>query len=1072
MAPLTHGVHSKTFSQPPLDGSLCLPELLDLQGSRCGKHPLFVYEDAPNMSRIILWEEAIKGIHRATEYIRRAISQNNLASRKPVIAVLASSDTITFSTFLSGALRTGWTVFPISTRNSVPAISALLKQTQVTHLFTTGESHIQQNIAAAIKELPEPSSVVKCCMPVFEDLYPTKGVDPNFVPSRISEFDLDDTAIIIHSSGTTAFPKPVNLTHRALLSWIDGACHSDVDFAGCVFSYHSVPVFHALGITSIAFSTGCGLVVAAFKPQTPAVVPNPDNVFQQASATNCDFIFTTPTMIETWAQTDRTVQSLTNIKGVIYGGGPLGKECGDYLASRGVNIYTAYGLTQTLLVSNFLPKPPGMDWEFCQVSRARPVDYIDRGNNEFELVLLATESYTPSVINTEINGKQGFATNDLVMKHPTKEGYFRIIGRTDDQIMHSTGEKTNPGPLEKILNQDPLVSDALMFGRGRFHCGVLVQPKPPFSCDPTNSEELLKYRSLIWPTIEKMNEFAPSHSRLFKEMIIVASPCKPFTYTAKGSPRRQATLDDYAAEIESAYAAVDESSQDDIPGPTDWTLTSTEKFIRTVVERTMKTQNECILNDADLFELGLDSLQATWIRNSILRALRETNQSASRSIPASFVYDHPTISRLSRFIHGVVAGALPESTDSKEAKRAELRSLIEKYTQTFPEFKGGKLSQTDGAVVLLTGSTGSLGSNILAKLLQNPGVKCVYTLSRPSSNGISAKERHVKAFEREALDVKLLDGSKVLLLEGDASRADFSVDKDAFAEMQTSVTHIIHNGWRVNFNVAVSSFESNIRSVRNFIDFSLGGSRPVPARIIFISSIGVFQSFSEKQLGPESHMVEPDGAIGTGYAESKWVSEQILQRASIVTPLSTTVARCGQMTGGPSGAWNEHEWFPSLVKSSVAMGKLPNAGGIVTWINTHDAAGAVVDMLDVKDEVLNIVHPRPVSWSSVISTVSEILGIPVVPYTDWLHLLEKAAKSTPSDSTSLEAAHRSNPALRLLSFFQGSSDVPDEYKEALRFPRMTCEKATAASQAMQKAKPLGEEDAKRWIESWRRSEFL
>ncbi|KAH8093319.1 hypothetical protein DFH11DRAFT_1684209 [Phellopilus nigrolimitatus] len=34
------------------------------------------------------------------------------------------------------------------------------------------------------------------------------------------------------------------------------------------------------------------------------------------------------------------------------------------------------------------------------------------------------------------------------------------------------------------------------------------------------------------------------------------------------------------------------------------------------------------------------------------------------------------------------------------------------------------------------------------------------------------------------------------------------------------------------------------------------------------------------------------------------------------------------MLGGPSGAWSTHEWFPSLVKSSIALGMLPDADGV------------------------------------------------------------------------------------------------------------------------------------------------
>jgi hypothetical protein len=37
-----------------------------------------------------------------------------------------------------------------------------------------------------------------------------------------------------------------------------------------------------------------------------------------------------------------------------------------------------------------------------------------------------------------------YKTSDLVMEHPVHPGYYRVIGRVDDQIVLSTGEKTNP----------------------------------------------------------------------------------------------------------------------------------------------------------------------------------------------------------------------------------------------------------------------------------------------------------------------------------------------------------------------------------------------------------------------------------------------------------------------------------------------------------------------------------------------------------------------------------------------------------------------------------------------------
>src|SRR5712672_1000355 len=57
------------------------------------------------------------------------------------------------------------------------------------------------------------------------------------------------------------------------------------------------------------------------------------------------------------------------------------------------------------------------------------------------------ELHHPVVTNTRVDGRNAYATSDLLEPHPTKPGLWKIFGRKDDQIMLSTGEKTNPGPL-------------------------------------------------------------------------------------------------------------------------------------------------------------------------------------------------------------------------------------------------------------------------------------------------------------------------------------------------------------------------------------------------------------------------------------------------------------------------------------------------------------------------------------------------------------------------------------------------------------------------------------------------
>lgn len=130
-----------------------------------------------------------------------------------------------------------------------------------------------------------------------------------------------------------------------------------------------------------------------------------------------------------------------------------------------------------------------------------------------------------------------YATSDLLAPHPSKPGYWKVYGRVDDQIMHSTGEKASPitaisgvethcihtcadkprsfrfaslllvflslshglfAHPENILNQDPHIQSAVIFGRGRFYPGVVVDPKPKFRFDPVDEVALTEFRNLIW----------------------------------------------------------------------------------------------------------------------------------------------------------------------------------------------------------------------------------------------------------------------------------------------------------------------------------------------------------------------------------------------------------------------------------------------------------------------------------------------------------------------------------------------------------------------------------------------
>jgi thioester reductase-like protein len=70
-------------------------------------------------------------------------------------------------------------------------------------------------------------------------------------------------------------------------------------------------------------------------------------------------------------------------------------------------------------------------------------------------------------------------------------------------------------------------------------------------------------------------------------------------------------------------------------------------------------------------------------------------------------------------------------------------------------------------------------------------------------------------------------------------------------------------------------------------------------------------------------IVGAETALGTGYSESKWVAEKILE-ASASRGLDARVIRVGQLSGAANGLWNTKEWFPALIQGGQAVGCLPD----------------------------------------------------------------------------------------------------------------------------------------------------
>ncbi len=274
-------------------------------------------------------------------------------------------------------------------------------------------------------------------------------------------------------------------------------------------------------------------------------------------------------------------------------------------------------------------------------------------------------------------------------------------------------------------------------------------------------------------------------------MLIISRPNKPFTFTSKGSIRRSAAILDYQEEIEATYQAMEYTPSSDLGTPSDWTQEGMLHFIRELVSTIIQAE---ISDDADIFQNGADSLHAIVMRNAIISALRKSFVEVA-SIPATLVYQSPTIALLSESVYALVNPPSKGFPDDCALEVEELEKLVDKYSSGFLQHQAATtLFKESQEVVIVTGTTGALGSTVLAKLATISTVGKIYALNR-SSHGKNLQERQEESLLERGYDPRtVFRKANIELLEIDLSASGLGMDRPTYETMQRAVTTIIHIG--------------------------------------------------------------------------------------------------------------------------------------------------------------------------------------------------------------------------------------------------------------------------------------
>jgi len=421
-----------------------------------------------------------------------------------------------------GVVQMGAVLLPLNIRITPSEIAFILEDSESVVLF------YDRDFSPIVEAIKKESSRIKHYVPLesepgisgYEDLLAAESSD--FTPPQISD---DDLAELFYTSGTTANPKGVMMTHRNLylhaLQVLAGLAIKDSNI-----QLHTIPLFHVNGWGtphSITCAGGRHVVIKKFDPQQVL------DLVQRERVTHFSMVPTMATaLINHPAVGD---YDLTSLEFVQIGGAAspvdLIREVEQTLGCR---CYAGYGLTETtpVLTVGFLKDhlkdlPDSERWK-RQAMTGYPLPGVEVEIFDADDKPLPHDGLTPGEIvvradnvmtgywklpeETALTLRGGWLhTGDMAVVD--EEGYFLIVDRKKDIII-SGGENISSIEVEKAVYSHPLVLE----------CAVIAVPDDRWGEVPkalvvlkegqsTTEEELIDYCRNVLPgfKIPKSVEF-------------------------------------------------------------------------------------------------------------------------------------------------------------------------------------------------------------------------------------------------------------------------------------------------------------------------------------------------------------------------------------------------------------------------------------------------------------------------------------------------------------------------------------------------------------------------------------
>jgi polyketide synthase PksN len=703
----------------------------------------------------------------------------------------------------------------------------------------------------------------------------------------------DDLAYLIYTSGSTGRPKGVQVTHRGLTNFLCSMARQ--------------PGF-ASGATLLAVTTVC-FDIAALELFLPLIAGGtveiaPAGVVGDGAALLRLLDRVRPAVLQatpvTWKMLIAAGWAGDDQLTALCGGEALPRDLAADLLARAGSVWNLYGPTETTIWSAV--------W---QVRAGEPVSIGQPVANTTCHVLDAAMRVVPEGIPGELYiGGDGVAAGYRDRPELTAERFVPCppdlgppglnTGGRGAGTLYRTGDLVRRGNDGRLYYLSRIDNQVKLHGHriepGEIEAALREHPAVKDAVVVVRDEQLLAY--LVADGI-----FAePSaflRSRLPGYMVpSVFTALDAFPQTPNGKVDRKALPDPVRVPVADVAGASGDGEAD--------ILATIMAFVR------------ALTGGADpgrrFADLGVDSVAAV----DLARRLTELT---GQPLSAIAVFEHPTPAALAAWL-----------SRSSETDRVDLAAEA-----VLPAGIAPSAALREPMHVVLTGATGFVGAFLLRELIAATGAT-VHCLVRATDHPTAAK-RVRRTLEEYGLWTDQLAG-RIRAWASDLTQPLLGLTPAEFDRLALAADAIYHAGAHVNA----------ILPYRELCAANVGGTREVLAlaarhRPSVFHHVSTIEVFAGSLLVDEDHPAGPPDELRGGYAQSKWVAEQLVSQAA-QRGLPAAIYRLPRILGDTrTGACQERDLLWQVLKGCVQARAIPGGAShhaSISWAPADWAAGALV----------------------------------------------------------------------------------------------------------------------------------